>query len=770
MVQISQIEQPSLVLSRHWQDTDQGIELRFWLKQGDNVARWVLSEQESACFVAKQDLPRWQRLWQSLGLSIRSHDPDMTTLDGEPVLACYSPRVAEQRQWVRAGRDQLLRVWEDDINPADRYLMERLITAGAQHQQGRLRPVAVNPQLKALSLDIETAWFVEGQCPALYSIALVGEGFSKLWLVNRGQQQELPADATWVADEAACLKAMVAAIQAYDPDVLIGWNVVDFDLRILQQHADRLGVALTLGRDGSVPRWYGQKRERIDIEGRQVIDGVGAFRSAAWFFESYALDSVAHQILGRGKAIDDSDDRVGEIERLYREEPVALCTYNREDAQLVLDIFSEAGLWQFLLERAHLTGLTLGRVGGSAAAFSHVYLPLLHRARRIAPSVGEQTLTEHSPGGFVMDSKPGLYRDVLVLDFKSLYPSIIRTFLIDPLGLHRGLESTEADTVPGFLGARFHRQDHLLPGIIDRLWAARDVAKQAKNAPMSQAIKILMNSFYGVLGSNLCRFFDPRLASSITLRGHQILNESRDFIEQQGYSVIYGDTDSVFVHAEGHPAPSQLGQQLAQQLNQWWQQRLQQEFQLDCQLEMEFETHYHQFLMPTIRGHDTGSKKRYAGMIGEGEQATLVFKGLEAVRSDWTPLAKEFQRTLYGMVFRGEDYKAYIQQEVAALKAGERDDRLSYRRRLRRPLSSYQRNKPPHVQAALKRKALQPGWSGRQVVYRVTVNGVEPEPFIQSAPDYQHYLEKQMAPIADGILHFLGLAFADLVDEQLSLF
>ncbi|MHA7880567.1 MAG: DNA polymerase II [Saccharospirillum sp.] len=770
MEQISQIEQPALVLSRHWQDTGQGIELRYWLKQGETVVCWTRPSQTAVCFVAQKDLPRWQRLWQSLGLSVDHQDPDMTTLEGEPVLACYSQRMAEQRRWVRAGRDQLLRVWEDDINPADRYLMERHITAGAQHQRGRLRPVAVNPRLKALSLDIETAWYVEGQCPALYSIALLGEGYSALWLVDRGQRRPLPEDACWVADEAACLTAMIEAIAQFDPDVLIGWNVIDFDLRILQQHADRLGVPLSLGRDGSAPRWYGRKRERVEIEGRQAIDGVGALRSAAWYLESYALDAVAHQLLGRGKAIDDSEDRVGEIERLYREDPVALCIYNREDAQLVLDIFQAAGLWQFLLERSHLTGLTLDRVGGSSAAFSYVYLPRLHRARRVAPSVGDQTLTEHSPGGFVMDSKPGLYRDVLVLDFKSLYPSIIRTFLIDPLGLHRGLESEEADTVPGFLGARFHRHDHLLPGIIDQLWAARDQAKQAKNAPMSQAIKILMNSFYGVLGSNLCRFFDPRLASSITRRGHQILNDSRDFIEQQGYTVIYGDTDSVFVHVEGHPEPARLGEALAQQLNAWWRQRLHQAFGLDSQLEMEFETHYRQFLMPTIRGLETGSKKRYAGLIGEGDEARLVFKGLEAVRSDWTPLAKAFQQSLYALVFQGGDYRAYIRREVAALKAGERDDRLNYRRRLRRPLDGYQRNKPPHVQAALKRKALQPNWSGRQVVYRVTVNGVEPEPFIRSAPDYQHYIDKQLAPIADGILHFLGTRFSELVDEQLTLF
>lgn len=773
MAETSETDQTAFVLSRHWSETERGISLRYWLLTDQGVNCWRLPDQESVCFVATSELPAWQRLWQGQRCEVRTGTGALASLDGEPVTAVYSPSYTGQRQWVRRGRDQQLRAWEDDVNPADRFLMERMITAGFQRTQGqRLQPVRTQPNLRVLSLDIETSWYVPGECPDLYSIAAVAEGFSAVWIVDRGQThpENMPADCHWVDSEQACLEAFISALQDYDPDVIVGWSVVDFDLHVLQQHGDRLGLPMKLGRDRQAVRWYGRgtQRQRIEIEGRQVVDGPGTLRSAAWFMESYSLDAVAHALLGRGKAIADSDDRVGEIERLYRDDPEALYTYNREDAQLVLEIFTKAGLWHFLVERAHLTGLTLDRVGGSAAAFSHVYLPRLHRAGRVAPSVGEQSLTEHSPGGFVMDSRPGLYDNVLVLDFKSLYPSIIRTFLIDPLGLHRGLESPEAETVPGFLGARFHRREHILPGIIDGLWDARDEAKRAHNASLSQAIKILMNSFYGVLGSNLCRFFDPRLASSITLRGHQILNESRNFIEEQGYGVIYGDTDSIFVWADRHPNVPGLGRELADKLNHWWQERLQHEFQLECHLEMEYETHYRRFLMPTIRGLETGSKKRYAGLVGDDNQ--LVFKGLEAVRSDWTPLAKAFQQELYRRIFLQQDYKSFVRQEVEALKAGERDESLTYRRRLRRSLASYEKQKPPHVQAALKRKALQPNWSGRRIEYRVTVNGVEPLPFVRSAIDYQHYLDKQLEPVADGILHFMGTSFRELVDEQMSLF
>jgi len=279
-----------------------------------------------------------------------------------------------------------------------------------------------------------------------------------------------------------------------------------------------------------------------------------------------------------------------------------------------------------------------------------------------------------------------------------------------------------------------------------------------------------MNSFYGVLGSNLCRFFDPRLASSITMRGHEILQRSREFIESKGFVVIYGDTDSVFVHANKHPNPDQLGRQLASELNQWWQSTIEEEFNLPCRLEMEYETHYEQFVMPTIRGTEKGSKKRYAGWLVKDGKHQLVFKGLEAVRSDWTPLAKKFQVSLYELIFRSQDYKAFITETVRKLKAGELDDLLIYKRRLRRGIEQYEKQIPPQVQAAwLKRQHL-PNWRGRNIEYVKTVQGWQPVQFVCAELDYDHYVDKQLAPIADALIHFLDDDFYSLIDEQMRLF
>ncbi|MCW8906711.1 MAG: DNA polymerase II, partial [Sedimenticola sp.] len=492
---------------------------------------------------------------------------------------------------------------------------------------------------------------------------------------------------------------------------------------------------------------------------------IDTLRAAFWSFDSFALDHVAGQLLGRKKLIQKSGlEKVAEIRRQFREERTALAAYNLEDCRLVEAIFQKTDLISFAVQRASMTGLSLGRQGGSVAAFDNLYLPPLHRAGVVAHDIGAFRHSQTSPGGYVMDSRPGLYRNVLVLDFKSLYPSIIRTFLIDPLGM----AFPGDDPVPGFLEAGFSRQQHLLPGIIEKLWQLRDQAKKEENAPLSQAIKIIMNSFYGVLGSSGCRFYDPRLASSITRRGHQIITRSRDWLEAEGFPVIYGDTDSVFVllgESYDETGARKTGTRLARDLNRWWTQTIEQEFRLPSALEIEFETHFLQFIMPTIRGTETGSKKRYAGVVRKKGELELVFKGLESVRSDWTPLAQKFQRELYRRVFFGEPYENYISDLVQQLKRGELDDQLVYRKRLRRKVDEYLRNVPPHVQAA--RKLDKPG---RWVSYLITLNGPEPVQKTTSPIDYQHYIDRQIEPVADGILHFLEDSFKRIAADQMALF
>jgi DNA polymerase-2 len=554
---------------------------------------------------------------------------------------------------------------------------------------------------------------------------------------------------------------------------------------VLQRHADTYHVPLRLGRDGSAMEWreHGGRQEYFfaAIAGRLVIDGVDALKSATWSFPSFSLENVARTLLGEGKAIDNPYDRMDEINRRFAEDKPALARYNLRDCELVTRIFHQADLMAFMLERASVTGLPADRNGGSVAAFEHLYMPMMHRLGFVAPNLGDVEGGD-SPGGFVMDSQSGLYDSVLVLDYKSLYPSIIRTFLIDPVGLIEGMRSSsDQDSLEGFRGARFSRTRHCLPAIVKQIWDGRDAAKREHNKPLSQALKIIMNAFYGVLGSTGCRFFDPRLASSITLRGHEIMHQTRRLIEEAGYQVIYGDTDSTFVwlrRPHGDEEAAAIGRDLVTRVNDWFRAHLQERYRLDCALELQFECHYRRFLMPTIRGSDEGSKKRYAGLVRRADGSEhMVFKGLETVRSDWTPLAQRFQQELYERIFKGDSYREYVRDYVERTLRGEFDELLVYRKRLRRALDEYERNVPPQVRAARMADVLnarqgrpQQYQNGGWIRYVMTVAGPEPLEARRAPIDYVHYVDKQLQPVADAILPFVQDDFSQLTSRQQSLF
>ena len=270
------------------------------------------------------------------------------------------------------------------------------------------------------------------------------------------------------------------------------------------------------------------------------------------------------------------------------------------------------------------------------------------------------------------------------------------------------------------------------------------------------------------MGTPACRFFEPRLASSITLRGHEIITTSRAFIESAGYRVIYGDTDSLFVlldEAESEQRCLALGSELSKKLNAFWSEKLQKEYRLDSHLEVELETHYLRFFMPTIRGSALGSKKRYAGLVRRGDEVELTFTGLESVRSDWTPLARAFQRELYRRIFHDEPFEDYVKQTADDLFAGKRDKDLVFRKRLRRNLEDYTKNVPPHARAAQKSTR-----RGRWIRYVITTNGPEPLDNNPSPLDYQHYLDRQLAPAADALLQVKGTSVSRILDKQMSLF
>ena len=784
--------QQGFLLTRHWRDTPAGSEIEFWLATDNGPQQLRLMPQTSVAFIPAEQRQRAELLLRE-ERHIELKPLPLLDFHSRPVIGLYCRQHRQLIKLEKLLKEGGVSVYEADIRPPERYLMERFITApvwfsghpGGERLwlNGQMKPSPdYRPTLKLVSLDIETTAYGE-----LYSIALEGCGQRQVYMLGpaNGSDEALDFSLEYCSSRPQLLERLNQWLEQHDPDAIIGWNLVQFDLRVLQKHAERYQIPLRLGRGGQLLEWreHGFKQNHFfaSASGRLIIDGIEALKSATWNFPSFSLEYVAQTLLGEGKSIDNPYQRMAEIDRRFAEDKPALARYNLKDCELVTRIFAKTELLTFLLERATVTGLAADRSGGSVAAFNHLYIPRMHRQGYVAPNLGELP-EEHSPGGFVMDSQPGLYDSVVVLDYKSLYPSIIRTFLIDPVGLVEGMQHPDdRHSVPGFRQARFSRSKHCLPEIVRQIWQGRETAKRQNNKPLSQALKIIMNAFYGVLGASGCRFFDPRLASSITLRGHEIMRQTRHLIEEKGYQVIYGDTDSTFVwlkKAHSEQQAIEIGHALKAHVNQWWQQHLQQQYGLENALELEFEAHYSRFLMPTVRGAEQGSKKRYAGLITKPDGSEqMVYKGLETVRTDWTPLAQQFQQQLYQRIFKRQPYQDFVRDYVAKTLSGEFDEQLVYRKRLRRKLADYQRNVPPHVRAArvaddYNRQQGRPlqyqngGW----ISYVMTIAGPEPLETRHSAIDYQHYLERQLQPVADAILPFIHDDFTTLITGQMGLF
>jgi DNA polymerase-2 len=766
---------------------------------------------------------------------------------------------------VRLRADGVV-TYEADVGFATRFLIDHGVRGGiaidGQPRPGTelgigvdlvfddadIGPAHAGVALTCVAFDIET----DPDAAQVLAIALHADGLSEVLLCDAAAAggEAAGPDAAGVdaatgtgavrhfTGEAALLRAFAARIRALDADVLTGWNVVDFDLAVLARRARALRVPFELGRmDGALrlrPARGFFGRSGAQVPGRVVLDGIALLQGAFVRMEDYSLDAVAASVLGEGKALpaDRKAQRAHVILRMYHEDRAAFVHYARTDARLAYQIVQRLRLVDLAVERSRLTGMPPDRVAASIASFDYLYLSALKARRIAAPDVRAAGGGEHAPqaGGHVLEPVPGLHADVLVFDFRSLYPSIIRTFGLDPLAFvqdgagdgvaaagagvtGQGGTAAEAVAPDDFVvapnGARFRRGDTILGRLLDDLFARRERARGDGDAIAAQAIKILMNSFYGVLGTPACRFHNPAIANAITAFGKLFLTWAQRWFERRGLRVLYGDTDSLFVAgacgaAGAHggsvtggdtagtgegaaaaglsaatgaapvaPARDQAvvgvpGPALAAELNAALARLVARRWRVHSRLELRFEKHYLRLFLPSMRLRAGGARKRYVGLLATPRGAELDFVGMEAVRRDWTPLARRVQRELYARLFDGRPVEAWLRDVVAAVRAGRHDDELTYRKGLRKALAAYERTTPPHVLAA--RRLAEP--PGRTIEYVVTVAGPEPVAALGHAPDREHYVQKQVRPVVRPVLAALGLDFDAVVGDlrQMSLF
>ncbi|MDR1046819.1 MAG: DNA polymerase II, partial [Treponema sp.] len=613
-------------------------------------------------------------------------------------------------------------------------------------------------------------------------------------------------------DERSLLAAFLDDIRGIDPDVLTGWNFLEFDYRILSERCTGLALPFTLGRSVEEAKFFAGDKQGTDyfhrrgrssaalVPGRQVIDALRVLRaggrdmlggsdSGESTLADFSLETVARSVLGEGKAsiaenenvFSNGEEKIAALDRLYVEDPERFGEYCLRDAELVTGILKKTGLFRLTAERAVLTGVSLDKAWTSVVSFERIYGMELRKAGIAPPPDDPERKVSGAAGGTVLDPAPGLFENIAVFDFRSLYPSIMRTFNIDPLSHARAAEGgavqptslcsrpegthardAEGDLITAPNGAAFSRAPGLLPALIGDYFAERRKALDEGNETAAQVYKILMNSFYGVLGTASCRYGRTELAGAITSFARKWLFLSRDWFSEKGLRVLYGDTDSLFVETgltDGSEYSNfdSLCKNLAAELNGFLAQRIKEEYGLESFIELRFEKVYRRFLIPHLRGafqrggeaEAKGRAKGYGGYLLLPDGCCRVeVKGMEAVRSDSTSLARRLQLELLELVFSGKGEEAFttrLRETLQLLRGGKLDAELVYRKRLTRPPEAYTASTPPQVKAA---RLL--GWKGRRgrVEYVWTKNGAEPVSLPHGSLDYDHYAETQVIPVA----------------------
>ncbi|MFA4983055.1 MAG: DNA-directed DNA polymerase, partial [Candidatus Micrarchaeia archaeon] len=452
-------------------------------------------------------------------------------------------------------------------------------------------------------------------------------------------------------DERAMIKKFLEVVREKDVEVLLGYNSTVFDLPYLKARADANGLDFAIGRDGKTFRLKRHGiRDVAEIVGRVHVDlypvvrfmgFIGAFK-----ISKYTLENAYVELTGKKKLM---VQKLG-IHRMWDDEKLVgeLADYSRFDAQATHEIGKI--LLPLMYEMGKLTRLPLFDVS-SATAGQLVESLLMHKsaeAHAIIPNKpGDAQAHERElgpiKGAFVKLPQPGIYENIVVFDFRGLYPSIITSHNIDPftLGPEKGVPDSECFVSP--TGSRFLKKPKgLMPSVLEGLIKARgkmkDALKKAEKDTREyealfarvQSLKILANSYYGYLAYPRSRWYSRECGESVTAWGRHFIQETIEKGEKAGFPVLYGDTDSVFLLMEGKRKED--AHAFMKKINS----------SLPGDMELELEGFYPRGVFVTKKNAEgAGAKKKYALI---GEDGRIKIRGFELVRRDWSSVAKVTQR------------------------------------------------------------------------------------------------------------------------------
>lgn len=458
--------------------------------------------------------------------------------------------------------------------------------------------------------------------------------------------------------EKEMLEKFMEIIQEYDPDVLTGFNINNFDLPYIVERMRSNSIRPILGRcrQKAVMCKKFAARYRNYVTGRVIADSYELVKKD-FALQRYGLDFVADALLGEKK----EDVRHSEIEKLWRgteKEYARLVEYCLKDSILAMNLIMKLNLMDKYKALSRVSGILLQDAlsGGEATRIENYLLREFNQKGYVFPIKPETVGSKQLIGGAVLEPKKGLHSNVVVLDFKSMYPSIIRSFNICPTTLTRDRENS----VETPSGARFLKKsvrEGVLPVIVKHLMETRgrvkDEMRRVRSPEKKQllfakqwALKIMANAFYGYFGYARSRLYNLDIANAITSTGRKTILDTKKLVEERfGYEVVYGDTDSVFLKLDTDDLDGmeKKSKEIIEFANS----------KLPKGIELEFEKVFKRFLPLT--------KKRYTAWSfvkgADGWEEGIETKGIETVRRDWCPLVGKTVTEILNIVLKQDDIK-----------------------------------------------------------------------------------------------------------------
>ncbi|MDD2444880.1 MAG: DNA-directed DNA polymerase [Candidatus Nanoarchaeia archaeon] len=613
---------------------------------------------------------------------------------------------------------------------------------------------------KVLAYDIETDNSEIGKGKILM-ISLYGEDYKKVLTFKPKTNLDY---VYYYKDEEEMLEAFVNEIKEYNPDVLCGYFSDVFDLPYIKSRADKKKVNLNIGINNTQPVFSRSNFTISKINGIVHID-IYKFISAVFSqylqTESLSLNEVANELIGEKKEEFDFADLKSNKKIDWNK----FYSYNLKDSKITYKLFFS--IWPDLLEFCKIIKEPLFDISRDRMS-SHVENYILHNLNRFNEIAEKRPTTNNISdrqslgkyeGAFVYEPTPGLYENIVIFDFTSMYGSVIVTYNLS--------KSTLNQTEQGY---NFSKEQGFFPKLLEEIITLRKKYKEEYkknknnlNKARSNAYKLLANASYGYLGFFGARYYCREAAESTAKFARNNILKTIKKIEKKNYKIIYSDTDSI-AFLQGNSSKKEIID-LLEELNK----------ELPGIMQLDFEDFYKRGLFVAKRDSNIGAKKKYA-LIDEKDK--LKIRGFETIRRDWCKLAREMQKNiLYLILSSGEIKKSqeYFNEILNKLNNRQIEIKdLLIKTQLKKEISEYT-SKGPHVIAAEKMKKQKiPVSSGTVIEYYIgetkqKTKKISDKVYLLNEKqnyDIEYYLNNQIIPAIDNIFEVFNVDIKRLIKSK----